>query len=78
MAKIKNVSGNDRILDSRLVLAGQVVELPDSEAAGYLCQPPNWAPADAAAKKVVTKLTTPDPDPEPDAGDDSADDNQED
>lgn len=45
MAKIKNVSGEDRIvpaLGHRLVLAGQVIEVPDDAAESYTCQVPTW------------------------------------
>lgn len=55
MAKIKNVSGEDRLvpgLGGRLVLAGAVVEVPDEDAHAYTCQETNWAPADKAATKA--------------------------
>ena len=55
MAKIKNVSGEDRLvpgLGGRLVLAGAVVEVPDEDALAYTCQETNWAPADKAAHKA--------------------------
>lgn len=47
--KIKNVSGVDRLvpgLGSRVVFAGQVVEVDDVDADGYLCQPVNWISAE--------------------------------
>ena len=43
MARIKNVSGEDRTLDGRLVLAGQVVEVPDEDVESYTCQTTIWA-----------------------------------
>lgn len=49
MAKVKNVSGEDRLvpaLGDRLVLAGQVVEVPDEVAETYTCQTANWQAAD--------------------------------
>lgn len=48
MAKVKNVSGEDRTvpeLGGRLVLAGEVVEVPDERADAYTCQESNWAVA---------------------------------
>lgn len=53
MAKIKNVSGSDRIAGAplgRLVLAGADLEVPASEVYTYTCQEPNWAPADDEAR----------------------------
>lgn len=55
MAKIKNVSGEDRNvpgLGGRLVLDGAVVEVPDEAVYAYTCQESNWAPADKAATKA--------------------------
>ena len=52
MKKIKNVSGEDRIvapLDGRLVLAGQVVEVEDKDAKAYTVQDSVWA--EVPAKK---------------------------
>lgn len=54
MARIKNISGEDLTvpgLASRLVLAGQVVEVPDEDAESFTCQTTNWAPAPAAKKE---------------------------
>ena len=53
MAKVKNISGEDRTvpgLGGRLVLAGQVVEVPDDEVYAYTQQTSTWAPADEPAK----------------------------
>lgn len=58
MAKIKNVSGNDLIVPSlggRLVLAGQVVEVPDEDVYAFTQQYPNWQPADKPAQTVHDK-----------------------
>ena len=52
MAKVKNVSGEDRIVQGRLVLAGAVLEVPADEVWSYTCQEPNWAPADDEAQAV--------------------------
>jgi len=52
MAKIKNVSGEDRTvpgLGGRLVLAGAVVDVPDADVYAYTCQESNWAPVDKSA-----------------------------
>lgn len=53
--KVKNVSGEDRTISlfgGRLVLAGQVFDVDAGQVYGLTCQPDNWAPADAEAKKV--------------------------
>lgn len=50
MAKIKNVSGVDREVAGRLVLAGAVIDVPDDAVWSYTCQPETWAPADADAE----------------------------
>jgi len=42
MAKVKNVSGEDRIVGGRLVLAGAVLEVPDEDVESYTCQEVNW------------------------------------
>lgn len=42
MAKVKNVSGEDRIVQGRLVLAGAVFEVPDEDEKSYTCQKVNW------------------------------------
>lgn len=66
MAKIRNVSGNDLIVPSlagRLVLAGQVVDVDDSDVYGFTQQTTNWEPADKPAQTVHDKtavLSTPD------------------
>ena len=48
MAKVKNVSGEDRIVGGRLVLAGAVLEVPDEDVESYTCQESNWQPAKPA------------------------------
>jgi hypothetical protein len=41
--KVKNVSGEDRIVRGRLVLAGALYELaPDEDVKSYTCQKSNW------------------------------------
>lgn len=45
VAKVKNISGVDRTvpeLGGRLVLDGQVVEVPDERAEDYLSQTETW------------------------------------
>lgn len=54
MAKIKNTFGEDRIvpwLGDRLVLAGQVVDVPDDDVYAYT-QQSGWAPFDDQAKAL--------------------------
>lgn len=54
MAKIKNVFGEDRTLPwlgNRLVLDGQVVEVPDEDVYAYT-QQSGWEPADDAAQGI--------------------------
>lgn len=56
MAKVKNISGDDRTvpeLGGLLVLAGQVVEVPDERLEGYIGQTAVWARADKAAKAAA-------------------------
>jgi hypothetical protein len=63
MAKIKNTTGEDRILpwlNDRLVLAGQVVDVPDADVYAYT-QQVGWEPADEAARAAHS-------DAEPDDG----------
>lgn len=50
MAKVKNITGEDRIVGGRLVLAGAVLEVAPDEVWSYTCQGPNWAPADDEAQ----------------------------
>lgn len=52
MARIKNVSGEDRITGGRLVLAGAVLEVADEDVWSYTQQESNWAPADAEATAI--------------------------
>lgn len=55
MAKIKNVSGEDRIVPSlggRLVLDGAVADVPTEDVYAYTCQESNWAPVDKDATKA--------------------------
>jgi hypothetical protein len=68
MAKIKNVSGEDRLVPSlggRLVIAGAVVDVPTEDVYAYTCQEPNWAPANKEAQtahdKAVEANTTNEP-----------------
>ena len=54
MARIRNISGEDLTvpgLDGRLVLAGQIVEVPDEDVDSYTCQTVNWALAPASKEK---------------------------
>lgn len=44
MAKVKNVSGVDRIVQGRLVLAGAVLDVSDEDVESYTCQSSNWQP----------------------------------
>lgn len=53
--RVKNVSKSDRTLAGGLVLAGEVIEVPEDGVYGLTCQPANWAPADPAAKKIHEK-----------------------
>lgn len=48
MAKVKNVSGEDRIVQGRLVLSGAVLEVPDEDVKSYTCQASNWQAVKAA------------------------------
>lgn len=66
MAKVKNVSGVDRIVADRLVLAGANAEVAADEVWSYTCQESNWAPADdeaAAAHEAAMKALEPDAEP---------------
>jgi hypothetical protein len=57
MARIKNVSGDDLIVPSlgdRLVLEGQIVEVPDEDAYSFT-QTTNWEPTDKAGKDADKK-----------------------
>ncbi len=52
-AKIKNVSGEDRMVPSlggRLVLAGALVDVPAEDVYAYTCQATNWSPANKEAQ----------------------------
>lgn len=54
-AKIKNVSGEDRLvpgLGGRLVIAGAVVDVPVEDVYAYTCQEANWSPANKEAQTV--------------------------
>lgn len=45
MDKVKNVSGEDRIVRGRLVLSGALYELAgDEDVESYTCQKSNWQP----------------------------------
>lgn len=50
--KVKNISGEDRIVQGRLVLRGAVLDVEPDEVWSYTCQEPNWAPADDEAQAV--------------------------
>ena len=52
--KIKNVSGEDRIvpaLGDRLVLAGQVIDVPDKTVEGFTCQTTTWQAVTTKSKE---------------------------
>jgi hypothetical protein len=50
MAKIRNISGEDRTIEAgRLVLAGAVIDVPDEAVYGFT-QQSLWDPADADAE----------------------------
>lgn len=62
MAKVKNISGEDRIvpeLGGLLVFAGQVIEVPDERAEGYVCQQATWAPGDETAEDALAAHLAP-------------------
>lgn len=62
MAKVKNVSGEDRTvpaLGGRLVTAGATVDVDPEQVYGFTCQEAIWAPADAEAKKAHKAATEP-------------------
>lgn len=50
--KVKNISGEDRLVQGRLVLSGAVLEVDPDDVWSYTCQEPNWAPADDEAQAV--------------------------
>lgn len=58
MARIKNVSGEDRTLDGILVLDGQIVEVPDDDVEAYTGQE-NWALAPKKAAESDKKAAEP-------------------
>lgn len=77
MGNVRNVSGEDRFpaeLGGRLVMPGQVVEVPDDSVYGYTCQDA-WEPADEetaavageqeAANAAANPVPDPDIEPEP-------------
>lgn len=56
MARIKNISGDDRsvpALGGRRVWAGQIVDVPDEDLDGYVCQVEIWAPVDDAGNPIA-------------------------
>jgi hypothetical protein len=73
MAKIRNTSGEDLEVPSlgRMVLAGQVIEVPDDAVEGFThpgAPSQLWAPSDQAAKDIHQKLVDaagPPPEAEP-------------
>lgn len=52
MAKIRNISDDDRLVPDlgRLVLAGQVVDVPDADVHAFTRQVDVWAPHDEEAQ----------------------------
>lgn len=86
MARIKNISGEDRevpALNGRLVLAGQVVDVPAEDVYAFTQQTEVWAPSDAEATTadaeaaaaydaVIAEIEAPDG-PTPPAGNASRD-----
>jgi hypothetical protein len=76
MAKIRNTSGGDVEVPAlgRMVLAGQVIEVPDDQVEGFThpgAPSELWAPSDQAAKAIHKKLVDaaipPAEEPEPEA-----------
>jgi hypothetical protein len=58
MSKIRNVSGEDRVLpwlDGRLVMAGQIIDVPSEHVYNYTCQESMWKPADDEAQALHDK-----------------------
>ena len=53
MPKVKNESGEDRIVFGRLVMKGAVLEVAADQVYGLTCQS-IWSPSDEAAKKAHT------------------------
>lgn len=56
MAKFKNISGEDLLsapLNGRLVLAGQVVDVPDDLAKEYVWAAPFWEPVKESKAKAA-------------------------
>lgn len=50
--KVKNISGEDRIVQGRLVLKGATLDVDLDDVWSYTQQEPNWAPADDEAKAI--------------------------
>lgn len=66
MPKVKNITGENRIVGGHLVLAGAVLEVPAGEVWSYTCQEPNWEPADDDAKaehEAAVAASQPDAEP---------------
>ena len=62
MARIKNTSGQDRLvpwLGGRLVVAGAVVEVPAEDVTAYTQQVGTWAPADDKAQQLHDAASAP-------------------
>lgn len=60
MSKVRNVSGEDRVvpaLGGRLVVAGAVVDVDPAEVYGFTVQESNWAPADEEAQAAHDAAT---------------------
>jgi hypothetical protein len=55
MGHVRNTSGEDLFvpdLGGRLVLKGQVIEVPDEKVYGYTCQTETWSAADSDTAAV--------------------------
>lgn len=66
MAKVKNISGEPRIAQGRLVLEGADLDVEPDEVWSYTCQEPNWAPADDEAQAIhdaAVRASEPDAEP---------------
>ncbi len=62
MAKIKNISGDDRLVPAlgyRLVIADAVVDVDDSSVDAYVCQPTIWQAVDRVAQAAVAEQPAP-------------------
>lgn len=60
--KIRNASGRDLLvpaLGDRLVLSGAVVEIPDDDAPGYVCQGSTWREVKSQPSKTTKAQSAP-------------------